>query len=432
MAKNQGRKQQVPKPPSPRELFLKKVQKVVIWTLVISIPLTLFVIIPIACRNHFVKTLKISEDVFLSAPEHINLVNTEDVGPCYRIKINGYTFAIPEKFTPSKIDFNEAEFRMKSRAEGRYIYLHSEHRTRTMNFNSNGITKWFLPTETRKFLPIILNANWHPFRLMFKAQFFASEGITSKIFQSKWDKNHIGYIFPSPGNEGYLGRIFRMNDSGTVEFLISDSVKPVTLREWVNIAMMIQTPAPGDYEELDEDNEKNLFSLDDLIMKASDEEQQASTLNIALNEFYRVKEPEWLIPVAIVMQERGFFPDVLDLIEQYKTSFAENSKYQAKWNELVDKAVAESITIEADPLLDVRELNLYCKNLTDMDINQISLTINITSNLGLTKSFDVSLLKQSSLRSREEKQIQVKCPADISLSDAVHITHRVTSLGFAK
>ena len=431
MAKNPGKKQAA-KPPSPREIYLKRIQKFSLLAICISLPVILFIAIPIACRNHFVKTLKISEEVFLSAPEHINLVNTEDVGPCYRIKINGYTFAIPEKFTPSKIDFNEAEFRMKSRSEGRYIFLHSERRTRTLNFNSNGVTKWFLPTETRKFLPIILNANWHPFRLMFKAQFFASEGITSKIFQSKWDKNHNGYIFPSPGNEGYLGRIFRMNDAGTVEFLISDSVKPVTLREWVNIAMMIQTPSPGDFEEMEEESEKNFFSLDDLIAKASDEEQQVNTLNIALNEFYRVKEPEWLIPVAIVMQERGFFPDVLDLIEQYKTSFQENSKYQTKWNELIDKAVAESITIEADPLLDVRELNLYCKNLTDMDINQVKLTINVTSTLGITKSFDVSLLSQSSLRSREEKQIQVKCPADISLSDAAKITHRVTSLGFAK
>ena len=442
MAKPTGKKHG-PKPPSPKELLLKKIQKIVIWSLVVLFPVTIFIIIPLICRNHFVQTLKISEDVFLSAPEYINLVNTDEqlkelhkeVGPCYRIKINGYTFAIPEKFTPSKIDFNEAEFRIKSRSEGRYIYLHSERRTRTLNFSSNGITKWFLPNETRKLLPIILNATWHPFRLMFKAQFFASEGITSKIFQSKWDKNHIGYIFPTPGNEGYLGRIFRMNDAGTVEFLISDSVDPVMLREWVNVAMMIQTPSPSDDEAIGDesidDNEKSLFSLDDLILKATDQSQQIYTLSIALNEFYRLKEPEWLIPVAIIMQERGFFPEVLDLIEQNKSSF-KNPQYQAKWNELLDKAVAESITIEADPVQNVRELNLYCKNLTDLTINQVTLNIEVTSNLGVTKSFDVSLLKQSSLRSKEEKQIQVKCPDNISLSDFAKISHRVTSLEFAK
>ena len=207
------------------------------------------------------------------------------------------------------------------------------------------------------------------------------------------------------------------------------------LREWVNVAMMIQTPSPSDDEAIGDesidDNEKSLFSLDDLILKATDQSQQIYTLSIALNEFYRLKEPEWLIPVAIIMQERGFFPEVLDLIEQNKSSF-KNPQYQAKWNELLDKAVAESITIEADPVQNVRELNLYCKNLTDLTINQVTLNIEVTSNLGVTKSFDVSLLKQSSLRSKEEKQIQVKCPDNISLSDFAKISHRVTSLEFAK
>lgn len=433
MAKDIGKKKG--KKPETQGIGLTKFQKSLFWATIALIPLTLFYILPIVCRSYFVKELKVSEEVFLSAPEPINLVSTSDIGPCYKITINGYTFAIPEKYTPSKIDYNEAEFRIKSRSEGRYIYLRSEKRTRTMNFNSQGITRWFLPSEARAFLPLILNANYHPFRLLFKSQFFASQGITSKIFTSKWDKFHVGYIFPTAGNEGYLGRIFRMNDAGTVEFLMSDSVIPVTLRDWVNIAMRIQTPYPTTADTSFEEQEKsNNLLLEKLIENAENQEleEQSRTLSLALNEFYRTKEPEWLIPVAIVMENRGFFPDVLDLISQYKPSFNETSVYLPKWNEIIDKAVAESLSIEAEPRRSLREFDLYCKNLTDLDINQIVIKIDVTSNLGVIQSFTTSLLNQSYLRSREEKHLKIKCPDYISVADAINISHRVTSLEFAK
>lgn len=417
---------------------IAKIKKIAIWTTAILLPIVIFVVIPLYCRNHFVQTLKISEDIFLSSPEEVNLVSSSELGPCYRIKINGYSFSIPNEFTPSKIDYNEAEFRIKSRSEGRFIFLRSERRTRTMNFNSQGVTKWFLPTETRKFLPMILNANWHPFRLLFKSQFFASEGITSKIFKAKWDLNHEGYIFPTTGNEGYLGRIFRQKGDGTVDFLVSDSVNNVTLRDWVDLAMKIATPAQvdSDYNDNEELTPEELKSkIDDLAVKALDPEYQAEVLGQCLNEFYKSKVPVWLIPVAIVMEARGFFPDVLDLVEQDIVQGYKNEApdyYMPMWNELIDKAVAESIAIEIDPQQGLRELNIYCKNLTDLDINQVYIRIDILSNLNVKQSFIVPLLSQSYLRNREEKHIQVKCPDDISIANAVEITHRVESLEFTK
>ena len=419
--------------PQDKNIFSNKKVRNIAITLAIILLITIIPLIIVGFQNHCVKTLKISRELFLSAPERINLVNTSDNEPQYfTSKINGYTFFIPEKFTPSKIDYDSAEFREKSRSEGRYIVVHAERRTRTLSFYPKGITKWFLPKEMRYFMPMVLKSWAHPVRLLFKAQLFASEGITSKIFEANWDRNHIGYIFPTTGNEGYFGRIYRMDAPGTVEFLISDSVIPVTLRDWVNVAMKIQTPAFTEYDVTDDTDDVSLYSLDDAIEQASDPNQQAKTLSIGLNEFFRTKEAEWLIPVAIVMQERGFFPDVLDLIEQYKTGFNQDSKYLKIWNELIDNAVAKSITIEADPEQNLRELNVYCKNLTDLDIRQVTLNINVTSNLGVSQSFNVSLLSQSSLHSREEKQIRIKCPNDVSLTNTVSIDYRVTSLEFAK
>ena len=102
------RKGQVQQPPKSR--FSRKIKVFSLIILIVAIPSIVIITTIIACQRHFIKTLKISEAVFLSAPEHINLVDThkEDkrkaVGDCYSFKINGYTFYIPENFTPSKID----------------------------------------------------------------------------------------------------------------------------------------------------------------------------------------------------------------------------------------------------------------------------------------------------------------------------------------
>ena len=419
--------------------FRAKVRKIVIWTLVVLLLIIIFVVIPLVCRNHFIETLKISEEIFLSSPQRINLVSSSETGPCYRIKINGYTFSVPNHFTPSRIDYNEAEFRVESRTEGRYIFIHSERRTKKINFNSQGITRWFIPTETRYFLPMILSSDWHPFRLMFKAQLFASEGITSKIFKARWDSRHVGYIFPTPRNEGYLGRIFNMNGQGTVDLLINDTVKPVTLREWVDLAMKMVTPSPAESEYMDQESnyspEELKNEVEELIKLAENPDSQPKCLGRALNEFYRNQNPTWLIPVATVMQCRGFFPDVLDLFQSsiVQSYMREAPKYYSKmWNSLVDEAVADSVSIDLAPLLNLRELNVYCKNLTDLDIKQVRIKIDVLSNLGITKSFTTPLFSHQNLRNHMEKQIRVKCPADISLADAVRITHRVERLEFTE
>ena len=429
MAKKKTKVKYHPRPPQP----LTKFQKGLIALGISLIPMTIFVFVPLYCRNYFIKELKLPEEIFLSAPEHVDLVNTADVGPCYRVKINGYSFAIPLKFTPSKVDYDGAEFRVKSRSEGRYIAIRAERRTRTINFKAQGITHWFLPKETRKFMPIILNATWHPIRLMFKAQFYAFEGITSKIFTSNWDTHHRGYIFPTTRNEGYLGRVYRTNADGTFEFLMSDSVFPVTLRDWVNMAMKVQTPTPNEIELQDEEiHDESVSSFEDLMEMANGPEMEPTVIGYGLNEFYRTKNSEWLIPVGKVMQERGFFPDVLDLIHTYRADISANSQYN-KWDDLLQKCVSESIAMEIDPqLTGLRELNVYCRNLTDLDLTQVTIEVEVTSNIGLKQSFSADILDNQFIRSKEEKTLQVKVPSDISLANSAGITYKVTNLLFDK
>ncbi len=392
-------------------------------------------------QKHFVNSLKISEEVFLSQPQLISLENPvsnasnndpNPLGICYSFNINGYTFSIPEKFTPSKIDFSSAEFREKSKLGSKYIYLCAEPKTATINLK--GIYKWFLPKEMRYFFPMVLNSTIHPIRLMFKAQLFANEGITSKIFKANWDKNHTGYIFPTLDNEGYYARIFRMDNinGGTVEFVVSDSIRSVKFQDYINLAKRIKMSDLTLVNIQDLREKESLYLLDDLIEQASNESQQCKTLSIGLNEFFRTRNAEWLIPVAIVMQDRGFFPEVLDLIADYKSEFDAESKYYSKWNEILDNAVAESVAIEIDPLVNLKEINVYCKNLTDFDIKQVQLDLNFTNNIGHTKGFNVSLFSQSSLLSKNEKKIIVKCPSEISLSNLVDIKYRVTKLEFAR
>lgn len=412
--------------------YKEKIKKFLLRLFFVNIPIIIFVVIPLITRNYYIKTLKISEDIFFAAPEEINLVKVEDektekVGPCYKFNINGYTFSIPEKFVPSKLSYDTAEFRVKSVSEGRYIYIQAKKITKAIN--TSFLTKLFLPTEMRYLLPVILSANWHPYRLMFKAHLYSNEGINTKIFKAVWGDNHIGFIFPAPGNEGYFGRIYRMDGDGTVELLIKDSVKHITLRDWVNIAMMMEVPSS---KSKNDTIASGAYILDNIIDQAYDDNKQPQILSIALNQFYcNKKKPEWLIPVGIIMGKRGFIPELFDLINKYKPK-TNDKKYFDKWNELIDKSVKSSINIEIDPVSDLRELNLYCKNLTNLDISEIVLNITVISKFGTSQSFEVQLLKQNTLRSKDEKQIQVKCPSDVSLTTAAKINHRVTRLEFLK
>ncbi|MDD3145886.1 MAG: hypothetical protein PHD82_01180 [Candidatus Riflebacteria bacterium] len=411
------------------EVFLTPIQKIIIGAVLSFFPFIFGIVLPMYTRDYYVKNLKIPADFFLNAPEEINLVSTGEVGATYKVKIHGYEFKIPERFTPSRINDYGAEFRADPRKEARYIYILAEPTARTINFTSSGLGRWFMPTQMSRFLPMILNASWHPIRLMFKAQFYASEGITSRIFAARWDAHNRGYIFPTPGQKGYLNRGFRTNYPGYFEFLMVDPVKSLTLREWVNLAMKIKPP---DQHEIPPDADaSSSINLEALIRLSHVIERENDALSGSLGEFFRTRSPEWLIPVAIVMQNREYFPELIDLHKQYLNRFRLDSPYRKTWNEILDNAVSKTVKVDIDPQLGLKELNVYCKNLTNLEIGQVWIKFVVLHPSG-DKSFLAPLLPFGRILPQDEKHLTIKTPDDISLAGCTGIDSRIIQIDFVR
>jgi hypothetical protein len=151
----------------------------------------------------------------------INLESTGEMPVSYKVNINGFEYKIPQNFTPVKVGPDSVEFSIAPRREARRIFILGRSTSPEFEFTTTGIARWFMPRSMQNYLQTILRASWHPVRLMFKAQFFASEGITNKIFEARWDAHHRGFIFPILGEIGYMARVFRTNKAGYFEFTIT-------------------------------------------------------------------------------------------------------------------------------------------------------------------------------------------------------------------
>lgn len=405
-------------------------QKVLIVGVISFIPFFFLLLLPLLSRDHFVKTLKLPEEVFLSSPEQINLVSTGIIPPTYKLNINGVEFKIPEAYTPSAIKHDSAEFSREPRKEARRIVVLAQAGSREIEFTHTGIARWFMPTSLHSFLQMILRANWHPVRLMFKAQFYASQGITSKIFETRWDAHHRGFIFPTSGQHGYLGRVFGTNKPGYFEFLYLDPVNPISLRDWVNLAMKIKPP--GENTALPDPLSPSLANQATLSEMAEHVNKEPEVLGTALSEFYRTKQPGWLIPVAKVMENRQYFSELVVLHKQFLNAFPSDSSLRETWDTIFDRTSKKMLAIEIDPSLDLRELNVHCKNLTQLEIAQVRLRITIKSSSAGEQSFLTVLLPHGRLYESQEKQIIIKAPDHISLSDCEGIEYRITQIEFSQ
>ncbi|GAB4270666.1 MAG: hypothetical protein Kow0029_07630 [Candidatus Rifleibacteriota bacterium] len=406
---------------------LPPIQKGIIVALVSFIPFFFFVLLPVLARDHFVKKLKIPAEVFLSPPEMINLVKTGEVGETFKVTIEGVEFKIPVAFTPVRIDENFIEFASGSRRLSQTISIACLKEAPKLNFTATGFARWFMPTNVLQFMQVILRATWHPVYLMFKAQFFASEGIASKVFEARWDAHHRGFIFPTPGQRGYIGRVFRTNGPGYFEFAWKDEVNPVTLQQWVNLAMKIKPPssynAPDPYSP-------GFYNIGLLQTQAEDPDRQVEVLSRSLNEFFRTGKAMWLIPVALVMKNRGYTSQVIELHKKYLNAFPIGSPLKETWNKILDKTVDGTLKIEIDRKLRKKELDIYCKNLTDKQIGQILVKFTIKYLNGTEKTFYSKLLKDERLFEFQEKHLYVEAPIDVSLIDADEISYRIMQIDF--
>jgi len=412
-----------------QEEGLSRRAKAIIIAVATFIPFMLFIVIPMITRDHYTKTLKLPPEVFLKAPEEINLVSTGEVGAVYKVTINETEFKIPESFTPVKIGRDRIDFKPSPRREARQITILAQKEARTISFTKTGLARWFMPTSMLHFLQAILRATWHPIRLVFKAQFFATEGITGRIFEARWDAHHRGFIFPVSGDKGYIGRIFRTNDAGYFEFMVLDTVSPVSLREWVNLAMRIKPPSDLASATLPAMHGAN--SIDSLIEKSAIPEREPEILSIALTSFINTRNPAWLIPVSLVMENRGFYAELIDLHKQFINRLDDESSYKNFWNQIFNRALNKIIKLEIDPQLHLRELNISCLNLTHLEITQVLLKITVKSRVSGERSFTSELLPHGRLYEQQEKDIIIRAPDDISLADVESIDYQILRLDFA-
>lgn len=400
-------------------------QKGLLICILSFIPLFLFVLLPLLARHYYVKALKIPEELFLSAPELIELSKTAETEPTYKVIINNVEFKIPNSFSPVNIDINQMEFRNNPKRFGRNIRIKSFTEAQKIEYSSIGFARWFMPSSVLKFMQKILRANWHPARLMFKAQFYAHEGITSKIFEARWDLHHRGFIFPAHAKKGYNGRIFRTNDSGYFEFSVTDEICPVSLEEWINMAMKIKPP-----NTTASSTAPITPPLQQLIRDSNDELNAPRVLGQALSQFHYTKEPQWLIAVGKILETRGFYAEVVSMHRKFLNQFVKLPEHKDAWNRMLDHTASKILAIEIDPVLETKELNLYCKNLTDSHVGQITIQIIAHYQDGSEKSFITSLLDHGRLFENQERKVRVTTPQETSSLGINKISYKIMQLDF--
>jgi hypothetical protein len=169
-----------------------------------------------------------------------------------------------------------------------------------------------------------------------------------------------------------------------------------------------------------------------LAEMADDTAREGEVIGTALSEFYRTRQPGWLIALAKVMENRKYFSELIDLHKQYLGYFPADSKQLSTWNEIFDRSTNNMLKIEIDPHLRLRELNVYCKNLTNLEIGQVWIKIQVKSRTGDEKSFLAPLLPHGRLYGEQEKNVTIKAPEHISLSESSSIEYRIPRIEFAR
>lgn len=417
----------------PRKMGLTNKQKISLCLCLIFIPLFVYIILPILARRHFCNYLQLPPEVFLSEPKTFGLIrqNSTPIGPSYNLTINGFEFNIPNHYTPSNISENSIDLTYSSNPNARLIHIYTDIDDKNFNFTSFGISRWFMPSNPAVYMNIILHATWHPIRLMYKSQFYANEGINTQIYETYLPNDYRAYIYALPGQNGYTSRIYNAYGAGFIEFSIKDSVNRPSLQEWVNYASYIKTFKKT--SDVPKKDAKTEYNLDDLIILSQKGQNESNVLSICLSEYFRTKSPEWIIPVAYIMKNREYYIDLNDLYNQFAEKFPQNSTEKAQWDSIIEEAVNKIVHIEIDPTDRVRELNIFCKNLTELEIEDIIVEITIVNHLGKSRSFKSSLTKEvGNILPELEKNIHIRPPDDMNLTNAQKISCKVDKIHFLR
>ncbi len=398
----------------PDEEPLTPAQRISLIVIVSLIPVFFLIILPLIVRNYIVSTLKLPENVIFAIPEEKKL--SGGIGlRTYKIRIQGFEFQIPENYVPTLIENDLAEFRVSPRRSSRTITIHASRKSKPVDLQGSGLVRWFLPKDMLEFFDTILFSYWHPVRLLGKANFFVNEGIAGPIFSAKWDANHRGYIFPMQGEKGFLGRIFGQDGTGYAEIGAYDQVKPVTFEEWCDFGVLVKPPFHQE-SQIAASGPRKVISPRETFVRAKDGgyASQTAALEDSLNEFFQTGHPSWIIPIAHVMEQRGFYGEVINLCGKFsKTKRLDNDQI-SHLRDAFEKAWRRVLFLENDPDFDLNQITIYCQNLSDFPIRKIQMKLTYGSTEG-EKCFRETLFDNSTLYGPSTKTISINPPAGFNI-----------------
>ncbi|RCK81703.1 MAG: hypothetical protein OZSIB_0837 [Candidatus Ozemobacter sibiricus] len=381
---------------------LSRHQKIMLLSAAAFVPFFLFILLPLLTRNHLITTLKLPPEVLLASPLTLRMAPSGDPTPTMRLTLDGVTIQIPRAFTPVIIQPRMVTFRNNPRRISRTISMSVASHVPRLDLKNSGAISLFVPDDMRDFLEVILWATWHPIRLYCKAQFFVTQGIAGSFFRTDWDAHHTGFVFPTPGNTGYLARIFAADRSRYIEFAMFDETDPVKLDRWTDVAITLQPPPPAGAAATAAPPSGPPLSLATNIGLATNEEAAPTVLQDCLNEYFRTGSASWLLPVGLVMEDRGFYRDTIALCKQALPRMQERPQELALWSDLFERSVKKILKIEVDPHLELDQVNVYIRNLSKFPVRRIRLSITCADATG-ERQFTTTVQESGWMQAEDEK-----------------------------
>lgn len=387
------------------------------------VPVFFLFLLPMLSRNHFANEVSVPPEVFLSAPSRLILSDIELLQDTFRVIFNDTSFAIPNDFTPVYISKEKIKFRNHHNRLGRTISIRFFEQTDQINFNGSDFVSFFIPPEPFEALNTIFSSTWHPVRLMIKAHIYRQMRLASPPMVTEWGTKNPGFIFLLPERTGYRAKIFDRNKDGHIEFKVSDDGSPVSLRDWMAIAMAVD---PQHGSAVIED----LSTINEILQTSSYQSCFNNIVTNCLQAWHHTQETGYLLPVAQIMQQRGFYSDLIRLYEMHGISI-DCHQEQELWNSMISKTTSEIFRIEIEPVLLQKKLDFHLTNISNFIIDNLELKVNLSYNNGTEDSFDTSLTGQGRIFDNSKREIRVRAPENIELTNISEINYKVTALTFS-